>query len=97
MRQVIKQLEDVGENAHRRNIRACPRALNNEGGTRITLRRKCDDVVAALGSGDWMIVRELSDSGARATVFERADVSQHCAARLRAFQSFCHFAIVLSQ
>jgi len=24
---------------------------------RITLRRKCDDVVAALGSGDWMIVR----------------------------------------
>jgi len=97
VRQVIKQLEDIGENAHGRNICACPRALNNEGGTRITLRRKCNDVVAALGSGDWMIVRELSDSGARATSFERADVSENCAARLRAFQSFCHFAIVLSQ
>ncbi len=97
MRQVIEQLEDVGENAHRRNIRARPRALNNEGGTRITLCRKCDDVVAALGSSDWMTMRELSDPSARATAFERADVSQHCAARLRAFQSFCHFAIVLSQ
>ena len=97
MRQVIEQLEDIGENAHCRNIRAGPWALNNEGGTRITLRRERDYVVAAFGSGDRMIVRELSDSGVRATAFERADVSQLCAARLRALQSFCHFAIVLSQ
>jgi hypothetical protein len=77
VRQVIEQLEDIGENAHRRHIRARPRALNNERGTGIPFRRKCDDVVAALGGGDWMIVRELSDSSAYATAFERADVSQH--------------------
>ena len=97
MRQVIEQLEDIGENAHRRHIRARPGALNNERGTGMTFRRKCDDVVAALGSGDWMIVRELSDSSAHATAFERTNVSQHCAVRLRVFQSFCHFVIVLSQ
>ena len=83
--QVVEQLEDIGENAHRGNIRARPRPLNNEGGTRITLRRKGDDIVAARGSSDWMIVRELSNSGARATAFERADVSQHCAARFVRF------------
>ena len=69
MRQVIEQLEDIGEDAHRRNIRACPRTLNNKGGTRITLRRKCNDVVAALRSSDWMIARKLSDAGAGAAAF----------------------------
>src|SRR4051812_32527868 len=46
-RQVVKQLQDVGENAHRGDVGAGARSLDDEGRPRVALGREGDHVVAA--------------------------------------------------
>src|ERR1700730_10115810 len=72
-RQVVQQLEDVGEDTHRRDVCTRARPLHDERRPRIALGRERDDVVAAFGAGEGVIARELAHLRPRAIAFEDAD------------------------
>src|SRR5262249_11854109 len=74
LRQVVEQLEDVGEHAHRRHVRAGARPLHDERRPRIALGGERDDVVAALRCRDGVVTGKLLEARPRAPAFERADV-----------------------
>ena len=52
VREVVQQLQDVREDAHRRDVRAGAGSLHDERGSRVALGRERDDVVAAFCGRD---------------------------------------------
>src|SRR5262249_2376248 len=90
MREVVEQLQDVGEAAHRGDIGASARPLHHERRARVPLRRKCYDVVAAFRVRERMVARELLDPGARPIALEHTDVAQDGAASGRALPPALH-------
>src|ERR1051326_1437208 len=80
MRQVVKQLEDIGKHAHGRDIGAGTWTLDDERRASIPRGREGNQIVAALGGDDWMRPREFLEGRLRASAFEHADIAQHVAA-----------------
>src|SRR5215813_11877913 len=77
VRQVVQQLQDVRENAHRGDVGAGTRSLDDERRPAVPLGRERDDVVAAFGRRDWVRLRKLLQSGLRAPALEHAHISEH--------------------